>query len=570
MASVLFISPHLLLCCMDGSLWSTSASPLIALTYASALALVAMIFRMPSAFLFVLAAPSMVYTGYIMKQGRSLNHNDIAAAMNTTLSETTDFIFGSEILVPVLLLLFVWAGLIVTVAIRWTLLSRVLRKLKCIRLSERAYQATQTRLHPCRPTLVGLMVLMVAICIFTIPRHVLGKHYPVNTLDNVHRTLVQISAVQDRYHAQNYIYQRGSEPLPENLTLVFGIGESARAANWQAYGYTGNPTTPHVVHRLENTSDRMVLYKDALASARLTMLAVPSMLSPIPAGEVKQMYDHPAIIRTFNQAGYWTAELSSHKAQAFYSGPVEMILDETTFSRRFQQEQPVLYQHDKGLIDWLPKLLARSEPRKLIFLHFAGSHYTYEERYPKRFAKFTPKLDETMDDDERHRQDRLAVYDNTLLYTDHLLEQVMTAIDERKEPALLFYCSDHGENFNESGDDNFYHSWQPWITGYEAYVPMFIYANKAFAKAYPERMRLLILAANAPLGHDNISHTLLGLANLKDPQVYRKKYDISGKDLRPTPRHTMRWFEEPVPIEEVHKEVNRDGVIVGGKPPGLQ
>jgi hypothetical protein len=140
MASVLFIAPHLLLCCMDGSLWSTSASPLIALTYASALALVAMIFRMPSAFLFVLAVPSMVYTAYIVKQGRSLNHNDIAAVMNTTLSETTDFVFGTEILVPMLLLLFVWAGLIVVVAIRWTLLSRVLRKLKCIRLSDRAYR----------------------------------------------------------------------------------------------------------------------------------------------------------------------------------------------------------------------------------------------------------------------------------------------------------------------------------------------------------------------------------------------------------------------------------------------
>ena len=99
---------------------------------------------------------------------------------------------------------------------------------------------------------------------------------------------------------------------------------------------------------------------------------------------------------------------------------------------------------------------------------------------------------------------------------------------------------------------------------------MFIYANKAFAIAYPERMRQLILAADAPLAHDNISHTLLGLANLKDPQVYRKKYDISGKDLRPTPRHMMRWFEEPVPIDEVHMEINRDGVIVGGKPKELQ
>ena len=139
-------------------------------------------------------------------------------------------------------------------------------------------------------------------------------------------------------------------------------------------------------------------------------------------------------------------------------------------------------------------------------------------------------------------------------------------MDALASPALMVYTSDHGENFAEHGDENYYHSWQDWITGEEIYIPLMIYANDAFVRMYPAKMKRLAALTAAPISHDNLSQTFLGLAGLRDRQTYRPVYDLSSPSFAPQRRYVLRDFEQPVPLEEVHQETNRYGVRVGEKP----
>jgi glucan phosphoethanolaminetransferase (alkaline phosphatase superfamily) len=187
-----------------------------------------------------------------------------------------------------------------------------------------------------------------------------------------------------------------------------------------------------------------------------------------------------------------------------------------------------------ALRDWL----AQGDPaRQFAVLHLFGSHYDYAERYPPEFQRFSggdPLVD---------------AYDNSILYTDHVLALLIDELDRRQEPAVLFYASDHGENLNDSGDGNLHHACRDF-TRYEIEVPMIFYANRAFADAHPGRLAAIRACASLPVSHDNLSHTLLGLAGLGDPQVHLPAYDLSQAPYAAQPRFLITSLRDHM-AEEV-------------------
>jgi lipid A ethanolaminephosphotransferase len=86
-------------------------------------------------------------------------------------------------------------------------------------------------------------------------------------------------------------------------------------------------------------------------------------------------------------------------------------------------------------------------------MHQLGSHGpAYFRRYPATFRRFTPACEK---DDLRlcSPAEIRNAYDNSIVYTDHVLGRVIDYLKLRQDryDTAMLYLSDHGESLGENG-----------------------------------------------------------------------------------------------------------------------
>lgn len=160
----------------------------------------------------------------------------------------------------------------------------------------------------------------------------------------------------------------------------------------------------------------------------------------------------------------------------------------------------------------------------LIVLHQMGSHGpAYYKRYPKAFEKFTPVC-KTNQLEQCSSEEINNTYDNTILYTDYFLSEVIKLLkenDEKFETAMV-YMSDHGESL---GENNLYLHGLPYFIAPDTQknVPVIMW----FGKNIIHEINLELLEANTgnTYTHDNLFHTLLGIMEV-GTELYDKNQDM--------------------------------------------
>jgi lipid A ethanolaminephosphotransferase len=193
---------------------------------------------------------------------------------------------------------------------------------------------------------------------------------------------------------------------------------------------------------------------------------------------------------------------------------------------------------DVGMLSGLREYIDRQQSGDiLIVLHQMGSHGpAYFKRYPDEFHVFVPTCDTKQLDDCSESEIGNA-YDNSILYTDYFLSQVIELLrsyDDRFETVML-YASDHGESLGESGI--YLHGLPYWLApDAQTRVPVILWFGRNYHDVDVAAMRQL---RDEPLSHDNLFHTLLGLFEI-DSGVYDGNLDLlqKARDLGGMPRET--------------------------------
>lgn len=174
------------------------------------------------------------------------------------------------------------------------------------------------------------------------------------------------------------------------------------------------------------------------------------------------------------------------------------------------------------LDDWLSKVKGDS----VLVLHQLGSHGpAYSQRYPAAFARFTPEC-KTSELGNCSSESIVNSYDNSILYTDHILALVIDALKARENkmaPAMI-YMSDHGESLGEHG---LYLHGAPYIVApsQQTHVP-FILWQGAEMKASIDT-DCLSKRAGEEASHDNLFHTALGMMDI-ETSAYKPGLDVLG------------------------------------------
>jgi lipid A ethanolaminephosphotransferase len=161
--------------------------------------------------------------------------------------------------------------------------------------------------------------------------------------------------------------------------------------------------------------------------------------------------------------------------------------------------------------------------KRLIVLHQSGSHGPlYSSRYPKRFDVFRPAC-RTVDLGKCGPGELLNAYDNTILFTDYLLDRVITMLKALgDQEAVMVYVSDHGESLGEQG---LYLHGTPYFMApdVQTQVPFIVWASDAFRRR--RHLSGQTIGDAGPHSQDLVFHSILGALGLESA-AYRRELDI--------------------------------------------
>ena len=388
--------------------------------------------------------------------------------------------------------------------------------------------------------------------------------YPVNICYNLYLAFER-NAASENYKevSRNFKFDARSEhsaTAPEVYVMV--VGETARAHNFSLYGYPRN-TNP-----LLSKTPGIKAFPNVTTQSNTTHKSVPMLLSAASAEDFERLFHEKGILAAFKEAGFHTVFISNQLPNHSFIDFLGEQADEHYFLKKEDALQGNHYDEDllQKLDEILPKADASSSAhyhyryRKLfVVLHSYGSHFNYQERYPRSFAYFKP--DSRSEAKPENRRDLLNAYDNTIRYTDYILhgiierlqkwEGVQTKTDgvyDQPTSAML-YTSDHGENIFDDDRHLFLHA-APKASDYELHVPFIIWTSEGFSKQYPDILKALGENRSKQVQSSlSAFHTMLGIGGIQTR--YRKdEYSVASDKYHPLKLLYLDDHDEAIPQED--------------------
>lgn len=312
---------------------------------------------------------------------------------------------------------------------------------------------------------------------------------------------------------------------PAAVTVVLVIGESARAANFSLYGYERATN--------ERLQQRPVLVlPGAQACATYTRRAIECMLSHEPGASRLTHETLPDYLARSGQVQVVWRTRNWGEPPLRHVQPVRSA-ELSALCRAQACPHP---DHDETLLLGLPSILQNAQQeRQLIVLHQSGSHGpAYHSKYPEAQRRFLPECT-TVDLRQCGPESLRNAYDNSVLYTDTLLDRLIALLAQQTQRrTVLIYVSDHGESLGEGG---WYLHGAPDVVAprEQKDIPFLVWLSpnhgpllkaSAGTPAWPQRGPMPApVAVRAPYGQGHVFHTVLGALGASSP-VYRPDWDV--------------------------------------------
>ncbi|QNB01322.1 phosphoethanolamine transferase [Massilia sp. Se16.2.3] len=304
-----------------------------------------------------------------------------------------------------------------------------------------------------------------------------------------------------------------ADPGNAPAVVVMVLGESARFDRWSLNGYA-RETNPLLARETN-----LVSLQDLITSVSATRLSVPVIISRKPAMQsLKDGFSEKSFLSAFKEAGYKTYWLSNQTSFGKFDTPVSVFAREADATEFFNlgslHTKPSL---DEVLLGPFSRALADPAPKKLIVLHTIGSHWNYAHRYPARFDQWKPSLlgvDKPVLTDDAIEPQLNNSYDNSVLYTDWFLAQLVGRLKETDKAAALMYVADHGQTLFDGSCRQVFHGHN---SQYEFHVPAFAWYSDAYGARFPAKVAQLRAHRAARLSTENVFHTLVDLGDIRYP-----------------------------------------------------
>ncbi|SHL71823.1 Sulfatase [Chishuiella changwenlii] len=290
----------------------------------------------------------------------------------------------------------------------------------------------------------------------------------------------------------------------EKSVVVLVIGESARSENFSLYGYKKD-TNP-LLSKVENLH-----HFKANSCATYTTAGVKCILEHTNSNELYEIL--PNYLYRNNVEVIW-------RTTNWGEPPVHIKKYETRDYLRPKCEGEDC-DYDGVLLSGLKEEIKASNKNKiLVILHTSTSHGpTYSKKYPPRFEKFKPVCN-SVDLGKCTQTELMNAYDNTIVYTDYILNSIITDLTDLKEyNSTMLFVSDHGESL---GEKNLYmHGVPKSLAPKQQYeIPFIVWVSDSNNQLKP--------ANNTILSQNNVFHSVLNFLSIDSP-IYDENMNIFKK-----------------------------------------
>lgn len=295
---------------------------------------------------------------------------------------------------------------------------------------------------------------------------------------------------------------------PQIVVLV--IGESARSANFALNGYT-KPTNPYT------SALDMISFKKFYSCGVVTAISVPCMLT----NYTRETYTHRNLSLYINNildiaqsVGYEVWYLGNNGGKCV--GGCDRNIKHT-----------LLYPSDSFdgvMLPDIQKIIAEAQKKQrntFIVAHQYGSHgASYHKRYPQDWTRFTPVCKQN-ELSKCTYEEIVNAYDNSLVYSDWVLAQIIENLKKLTMRSMLWYVSDHGESLGELGQ--YMHGGLGYSLSpeHQKHIPSMMWFSAGWER-FPNAAKARV---NDHLSHDYVFHTLLHILGIQTKD-YQSTLDI--------------------------------------------
>ena len=289
----------------------------------------------------------------------------------------------------------------------------------------------------------------------------------------------------------------------EKAVVVLVIGESARKANFQLYGYRRD-TNP-----LLSRQKGLKVYQ-ATSCATYTTAGSKAILEPKNTDELYELLPNYAF-RTGVDVSWRTSNWGEPPIH------IEEYLTDSELSLRYPDED---HHYDGILFHGLRERIVSSDKNKvLIVLHTSTSHGPqYADKYPKEFEAYKP-VAKNVEEGEKNVAMLVNAYDNTIRYTDYLLSNLIDTLRSMDDwHSAMIFISDHGESLGEN--KVFMHGLPMKIAPRVQYeIPFLVWTSKDFRRYKPDSQLPAVLEQHY------VFHSVLNLLSIQSP-AYDETFDV--------------------------------------------
>ncbi len=380
---------------------------------------------------------------------------------------------------------------------------------------------------------------------------VLNDLYPVNVCYNLYLA-VQRNSASNNYHKTSAGFRFGAKsthPKGEREVYVMVIGETARAANFGIYGYK-RQTTP-----LLAKTQGLVAFSDVTTQSNTTHKSVPMLLSAVSAKDFESLYSQKGIMQAFREAGFHTVFISNQMPNHSFIDFLGEQADQWAFIKtgdcnregkqlRLPERGSDGNVYDAALLGVLDQVLEQGRRKEFVVLHTYGSHFNYQERYPRDMAYYKP--DTHCEAKIENRTDLVNAYDNTIRYTDTVLHGVIERLGKCGGMTAMLYTSDHGENIFDDSHKLFLHA-SPRASQYELHVPFLVWTSPEYSRMEGEVCSSLAANKNKTAQSSaSAFHTMLSIGGVSTP-LRRDDQSLASGNYCPAPLVYLNDHNKAIP-----------------------
>lgn len=298
---------------------------------------------------------------------------------------------------------------------------------------------------------------------------------------------------------------------PENVVMI--IGESYAKSQSSLYGYD-KLTNPKLA--CLHSDGELKVFQNVNCYAFLTIPSIKSIMAAYTDDSAVDWYRCLTLIDVMSRAGYTTCWISNQSKKGLADNEVGRYAELCDVEYFVGNKYSGLNRKnlDEEILPLLQNYISKSSGKNFIIIQMMGSHHDFSWRYPKTYSIFKAEdYSETHKNLSQNNRKLLAEYDNSVLYNDSVVYEIMHSFADRE--AVVFYFPDHGIDAFKSSNNYIGHAHSVKSQEFGRQIPFMVYTTGRFKDKFPLLEERINKAVDIPYRTDSVMYTIMDVAGIE-------------------------------------------------------